>query len=222
MSVTCTIKNYEALKKQIQKMQKAPKKVIDSTLKEVKSKTRGQSWIAQGVAQRYNIKAKEITGQEIGKVAVKGDTLKTLHIEYEGRLLTPTHFGMKPKSPGKGTYTLKYKVMNSGKEFVQPVKKMTKKQRKALGKNFTRSGTQNSPQSPWMLQTTGAKSEDKVSHIPFQRRSQPGKMKYVQKTISLPQMVTEGKNGPMHEEVAQSFNENLEKRFNHYVDKYLK
>lgn len=217
MSVSCTIKNYEALKKQIQKMQKAPKKVIDSTLKEVKAKNRGQSWIAQGVAQRYNIKAKEITGQKIGKVAFKGDTLKTLHIEYGGRLLTPTHFGMTPKKPGKGTYTLKYKVMNSGKEFKQPVQKMTKKQRAALTK-----GSRNSPQSPWMLQTTGAKSEEKVSHIPFQRRSQPGKMKYVQKAISLPQMITEGKDGPMHKEVAQSFNENLEKRFNHYVDKYLK
>lgn len=216
--MTCTIKNYEALKKQIQKMQKAPKKVIDSTLKEVKSKTRGQSWIAQGVAQRYNIKAKEITGQKIGKVAVKGDTLKTLHIEYGGRLLTPTHFGMTPKKPGKGTYTLKYKVRNSGDEFKQPVKKMTKKQRAALGKNFTRSGTHNSPQSPWMLQSASAGSG---TFIPFQRRTQPGKMAFVQRAISLPQMITEGKNGPMHPEVAQSFNENLEKRFNHYVSKYL-
>ena len=219
MAVVCTIKNYEAVKKQIQKMQKAPKKVIESTLKEVKAKNRGQSWIAQGVAQRYNIKAKEITGQKIGKVAFKGDTLKTLHIEYGGRLLTPTHFGMTPKKPGKGTYTLKYKVMNSGKEFKQPVQKMTKKQRAALGKNFTRSGSRNSPQSPWMLQRASAESG---TFIPFQRRKQPGKMEFVQRAISLPQMITEGKNGPMHPEVAQSFNENLEKRFNHYVDKYLK
>lgn len=217
MSVRCEIKNYQALKKQLDKMQKAPKKVIESTLKEIKSKNRGQSWIAQGVAQRYNIKAKEITGQKIGKVSFKGDTIKSLQIEYDGRMLTPIHFGMTPKKPGKGTYTLKYKVMNSGKEFNQTVKKLSKKQRAALAKNFTRSGTRNSPQSPWMLQYTGGGEK----YIPFQRRKQPGKMEYVQRAISLPQMITEGKNGPMHPEVAQSFNENLEKRFNHYVSKYL-
>lgn len=218
MAVVCKIQNYEAIKKQIEKMKKAPKKVIDSTMKEIKSKNRGQSWIAQGVAQRYNIKAKEITGQKVGRVSFKGDGIKNLQIEYEGRLLTPTHFGMAPKKPGKGTYTLKYKVMNSGKEFNQTVKKMSKKQRAALGKNFTRSGSRNSPQSPWMLQRAGAASG---TYIPFQRRTQPGKMRYVQRAVSLPQMITEGKNGPMHQEVAQSFNENLEKRLNHYLEKYM-
>ena len=200
-------------------MQKAPKKVIQSTLKEIKAKNRGQSWIAQGVAQRYNIKAKEITGQKIGKVSFKGDAIKSLQIEYDGRMLTPTHFGMTPKKPGKGTYTLKYKVMNNGEGFKQPVKKLSKKQRAALSKNFTRSGTRNSPKSPWMLQRASAESG---TYIPFQRRSQTGSMEYVMKSISLPQMITEGKNGPMHPEVAQSFNENLEKRFNHYMEKYMK
>jgi hypothetical protein len=66
-----------------------------------------------------------------------------------------------------------------------------------------------------MLQRTGE------TYIPFQRRTQPGKMKFVQRAVSLPQMITEGKNGPFHPEVEQSFNENLEKRFKHYLEKYM-
>ena len=216
MSVTCQIRNYEALKKQIEDMKKAPKKVVESTMKEIKAKNRGQSWIAQGVAQIYNVKPAENTSQKIGKVTFKGDGFKDLSIVYDGRLLTPTHFGMTPKAPGKGTYTLKFKVKKDAPGYQGKAKKLTKKQRKALAKNFTRSGTRNSDHSPIMLMNAGG-----GTYIPFQRKSTNRKDVEAIKAISLPQMITEGKNGPMHPAVAASFNQNLEKRFNHYVKKYM-
>ena len=219
MSVTCQVKNYKALRKQLEDMKKAPEQVIDRTVSDIVK--RGPAWVAKGVSQRYNISSREVTSGKIGTLKFKGDKIKRLQLVYGGRILTPVHFGMRPKEPKNGSYTLKYKVMRDGEGFKQQVKKLSKKQRAALGKNFTREGSRNSPQSPWMLQHTGAKSEDKVQYIPFQRRSQPGKLSFVQKTVALPQMVTEGENGPMHPEVEKSFNENLEKRFNHYVQRYM-
>ena len=94
--------------------------------------------------------------------------------------------------------------------------KLTKKQRAALGKNFTRSGTQNSPKSPWMLQHTGNTKAEGIDYIPFQRRKQPGKFDEVMRTVSLPQMVTQGKNGPLRPEVEARFTEALAKRLEHH------
>lgn len=220
MSVTCQIKNYKALRKRIEDMKKAPRKVINSTFKDIKS--RGPGWIAAGVSEKYNVKARTVTSRKLGTVKFTGNKIDRLQLEYEGRLLTPTHFGMTPKAPKKGGYTVTAEVVKGKrKELGGSVKKLTKKQRRALAKNFTKSGTQNSPQSPVMLMHTGNTKEGGTNYIPFQRVSANPKDIVVIKRISLPQMVTEGKDGPLHPEVERSFNENLEKRFNHHMKRHM-
>ena len=230
MAVTGQVKNLNYLKKEIEKMKKAPKAVLDRTENDIR--VRGPSWIAQGVVERYNIGGgkgkgkKEILGGKIGKLKITGSfAKKTLQLEYSGRRLTPVHFGMKPTikpTPGS-TYTMKWKVLQDGRPMQSKVKKLTKKQRSALGKNFTGQGTRTSERSPWMLQTTGTSNVDKVPYIPFQRTKSTGnKMAHVARAVSLPQMVTKGKNGPFHPEIEKIFNENLEKRFNHHMERLMK
>lgn len=226
--MTCQIKNYKALRKQIEDLKKAPQKVLIETEKEIRKKAPG--WIASGVADRYNLEGgrigdakKAVLSGKIGTTRIKGRLVdSTMRIEYSGRSLTPTHFGMTPiNKPKPGSeYTLKWKVLRGGKGTKAKIKKLTKKQRKALSKNFSSKGSQNSPQSPFMLQPTGAKSEDKVQYIPFQRRGQTEPFRYVARGPALPQMVT-NKDKQLRPEVVKHLNENLEKRFNHFCDRYI-
>ncbi len=229
MSIKIGIKDYKQVIKQLDKMKDAPKKALEATEADIKKRAPG--WIASGVVERYNLEGakgagkKAILSGKVGELEIDGSLQnKTLHLKYSGRLLTPTHFGMSPTTkPASGKqYTLKWKVKRTdGKPFKSHVKKLTKKQKSALAKNFTASGSQNSPRSPWMLQPTGAKSADKVQYIPFQRRGQTEPFNHVAKTLSLPQMIRKGKDGPLHPEVAAHFYENLEKRVTHNLNRYM-
>ena len=210
-------------------MKDAPKRAISSIDADIRKRAPG--WIASGVVDRYNLEGskgagkKVILGGKVGELEIDGSLKeKALRLKYSGRLLTPVHFGMRPTvKPSPGTqYTLKWQVKRTdGKPFRAHIKKLTKKQRAAMGKNFTGSGTQNSPRSPWMLQPTGAKSTDKTQYIPFQRRGQTEPFKHVAKTVSLPQMIRKGKDGPLHPEVAKHLYENLEKRINHNINRHI-
>ena len=227
-SVTCTIKGYQELKKEIQKMRQAPKKVLDGFEGDIKKRAPG--WIAQGVVKRYNLEGsvnegkRAVTNGGIGDLEFNGSIHNgTLSLKYTGRKLSPKHFGMDPTiKPKPGTaYTMKWKVLRGGKGTKKKIKKLTKKQLKNIGRNFTHQSTQNSQRSPWMLQPTGAKDSDKTQYIPFQRRGQTEPFGYVARTVSLPQMVTKGKNGNLHDEIAPIFNEKMENRYNHYVKRYM-
>lgn len=212
MSVTCKIKDYNILQKKLEDMKKAPEKVMKRTLSDVKKRAPG--WVATEVVKAYGVKKAEINGQKIGKVKVEGNSIKTVKIKYTGRVLTPTHFGMTPKAPGPNAYTLKATIARGERKTLGKVKKLTKKQRKALGKNFTRSGTRNSDHSPIMLMHTGAGNADKTQYIPFQRKSTNRKNVEAIKTISLPQMVSSERAAP---NITNAINENLSKRLEHHM-----
>ena len=212
MSVTCQIKDYNILKKKLDEMQKAPKKVINRTLSDVR--TRVPTWVAAEVSKAYGVKKAEINGQKLGKVKVEGNTLQTVKIKYTGRVLTPTHFGMTPKAPGTNAYTLKATIIKGQRSTLGKVKKLTKKQRAALGKNFTRSGTQNSDHSPIMLMSTGNKKVDGTNYIPFQRKSKQRNDVEAIKTLSLPQMVSSERTAP---NITKAINDGLGKRLEHHM-----
>lgn len=214
--------NFDQIYKELEKMQKAPKKVIDQTIKDFKQ--RAPSWVAQEVVKEYNIKKNEITptkgGGKVkaGSTRVQGDTIAQTSIVYRGRVLTPVHFGMMPKTP-RQSYTLKAQVLKGEKKIWGKTKKLTKKQRKNIGRNFTHQSTKTSSKSPIMLMYTGNKQADGINYIPFQRQS--GRRNDVKpiKTVSMPQMVS---NAKVAEGIYKAINEELGKRFNHYVDLYFK
>ena len=212
MSVTCQIKDYKVLKKQMEKMQKAPKMVLKRTLSDVK--TRAPGWVAAEVSKVYGVKKAEITGNKLGRVTVEGDTIQTVKIRYTGRVLTPTHFGMTPKAPGPNAYTLKASIIKEQKATLGKVKKLTKKQKAALAKNLTRSGTQKSDHSPIMLMHTGNAQAGGTSYIPFQRKSKRRSDVEAIKTISLPQMVSSERTSA---NISKAINENLGKRLDQHM-----
>ena len=212
MSVTCEVKNYKLIKKEIDDMQKAPRQVMKSLTAEAKKRVPG--WVATEVAKEYGVKKGEITGQKIGTVRAEGKGFKDVRVVYTGRLLTPTHFSMSPKAPNHGgAYTLKATIVKGQRTTLGKVKKLTKKQRKALVNNFTRSGTQKSDHSPIMLMRANG-----GQYLPFQRKSTKRSDIEAVKTISLPQMVSSERTA---EGIQRAINEGLGKRLDHYMDRYM-
>ena len=210
--VRMAIKNYKTVMKKLEDKKKAPQNVMKAMYSDAKKRVPG--WVATEVTKTYGIKKTDITQKKVGDIKAVGSGIKDLKFVYSGRLLTPTHFSMSPKAPKSGGgYTLKASILKGQKKTLGNVKKLTKKQRASLQR-----GMRNSPQSPWMLQHTGAESADGVQYIPFQRREQPGKMKHVMKTISLPQMVSSERT---KDNIQQAINEGLSKRLDHHMKRYM-
>ena len=210
MPVKCKFDGTKKLREDLAKFEQAPKKAMKATLSDINRRAPG--WIATEVAKQYGVKKGEVNSGSLGKVRVEGDSLETVKVTYTGRVLTPTHFGMTPKAPPAGRgYTLKASIIKGSKATMGKVKKLTKKQRAALAKNFTRSGTQNSTSSPIMLMPTGS------TYIPFQRVSVNRKDVEAIKTLSLPQMVS----GRASDGISKAINENVGKRLNHQLERYI-
>lgn len=207
------VSSYKQTVKALESLQDKSEKVVKRLVSDAKKRVPG--WVASEVTKVYNIKKSEITPAKAGKskktagsVRVNGQTIDGLEIVYRGRPLTPTHFGMTPKAP-KAAYTLKAEIIKGQKKVMGQKKKLTKKQRAALGKNFRRQGTQTSNHSPIMLMPTGANSIEKTQYIPFQRVSADRKDVKAIKTVSLPQMVSSERT---RDDINQAINENLGKR----------
>lgn len=215
MAVTAVIKDYDKLMKEIEGMKKAPKKVMGSLMGDVRKRVPG--WVSTEVSKHYGVKKADITQNKLGQMKIRGDNVQTAQLVYTGRVLTPTHFGMTPKAPGKNAYTLKAEIIRGEKETLGKVKKLTKKQRAALGKNFRKEGTRNSQRSPIMLMHTGNQQAKGTSFIPFQRKSTDRKDVEAIKTVSLPQMIS----GKAAEDITSAINNGLGKRLDHYMERYM-
>lgn len=202
--INISVRDLQRVTRELQATNKKAETFMQRTMSDAKK--RGPGWIAQGVAEEYKTTRKAVTSGKLGKLKVKGD-LKHLTLKYSGQRLDLTQFALTPKTP-RQSYTLKAEVKRGQKITVSQVKKLTKKQRRRLGLNFTHQGTRNSPSSPIMLM----KMPNQDSYHPFQRVSQNRTDLTAKKTVALPQMVTEGENGPLHPAPAKYFNEGLEKR----------
>lgn len=206
-----TIKELESLKG---KSERVIKRLIAD------ARTRIPVWVASEVTQVYNIKKSEITPAKVGQskksagsISVRGETIDGLEIVYRGRVLTPTHFGMTPKAP-RDSYTLKAEIIKGRKSVLGQKYKLTKKQRKALGKNFRRQGAHTSDHSPIMLMGTGNAREGGTNYIPFQRKSTRRTDIQAIKTVSLPQMVSSDRTS---EAINAAINEGIQKRLEQHM-----
>lgn len=217
--IRCSVDTTEVLA-WARALQDNAEQALKATMNDIRK--RGPTWIAKGVAEDYGISAKEVTGGGVVNLSVRGSGFKDLTLQYTGRMLTPTHFHMTPTAPkpGRGGYTIKATIKKGNRATIGKVKKISKKQWANIGRNFTRQGTRNSPESPPMLSYTGNKKLGGTNFIPFQRTKQPGVMDKVIKTIAVPQMIKDG-SGNLKPAVEEQLNTNIEKRFNHYVDRYL-
>ena len=212
MSVRCEIRNYKALLKQLDDQKKAPQKVLKALSSDARKRVPG--WVSTEITKTYGIKKSDISGNKVGDVKVQGDIVKNMKVVYTGRPLTHTHFSMSPKVPKQGgSYTLKATVIKGQRTTLGKVKKLTKAQRAALAKNFTRSGTQRSDHSPIMLMRANG-----GQYLPFQRKSKDRKDIEAIKTVSLPQMVSSERTA---ENIHAAINDGLGKRLDHHMERYM-
>ena len=212
MAVKFYMKGYKNLQKELNNLKKAPQTVLNRTISDAKK--RAPAWVAAEVAKQYGIKKKEVGDGNTSKLKIEGDSIDSVKLVYSGRVLTPTHFNMSPKAPNGGTYTLKAEIIKGEKKTLGKVKKLTKKQRAALGKNFRREGTRSSDHSPIMLMHTGNQRVDGTSYIPFQRKSTNRSDVKAVKGPSVPQMIDSERTAP---NISKAINENLGKRLDHHL-----
>ena len=211
-SISIQIENLRQLVADVQAIEAGGRKAISSTVKDVKARAPG--WIAQEVTAVYNIKKGKITPSSGGKpkkmagsVSVSGETIEELTITYSGRLLTPVHFGMTPKTapPGK-SYTLRMQVV--------------KGQKKVIGRylNTRTPGGPYSERSHNILMGTGNTKAGGVSAIPFQRMSRTRTDIKKFTTISVPSMITSERT---NEKIMTRLQEETAKRLQHNLDRAL-
>lgn len=215
MASASGILNLNEVARRMRQMSENAEKVVELTLKDFKKLAPG--WVAQEVRKEYNVKYATIKpkGGRGASVRAQGDTIGTASLVYKGRVLTPVHFGMTPKAPGKsGRYTLNVEIKKGQKKALGHVKPLTKRQRKNIGRNFTRQGTQNSPRSPIMLMPNGG-----GGYIPFQRRSQRRNDLKAVRTLSMPQMVS---NEKVNETIHKRINEELGKKLDHHMQRLMR
>lgn len=210
-TISMQIENFQQLLADVKAIEGAGKKAITNTLKDVKARAPG--WIASEVVQVYNIKKGEITPSNgkpkkmAGTIRVRGETFEELAFTYEGRLLTPVHFGMTPKAPPQGkSYTLKMQVIKGKKQVI------------GRYKNTRTPGGPFSKRSHNILMGTGNAEADGTNWIPFQRMSPVRTNIEKFTTISVPQMVTSERT---HEAIMTKLTTETSKRLDHHLSRAL-
>ncbi len=229
------ILNARELAKQFDRLEKNAEKAVNHTVKDFKSKAPG--WVSWEVRQTYGIKDQEIRPKtEAGKarkvkyagnVYASGDTLETVTLTYRGRVLTPTHFDMRPKEFDKTYYTISAEIKDGVRKKIGGRKALTKKQKQNIGRNFTKQGKRHARREPIILVHTGAKGEDKVSHIPMRIKKNGKFEKFL--TVSLPQMVGERLpdgtvkgNKKVRDRIDKKIAAEMEERLQHNVERFMK
>jgi hypothetical protein len=181
--------------------------VFEKTLKDMGSRAPGK--VADAVRSVYNIKKSEITCKKgfsktsAGVIKAKGDDLMTFSLTYEGRALTPLHFGMTPKAkPDKKKYKVKAKIKKGKPTVFTPSN--------PEGGVFLAPATKGSSKILAWERYTGNRYD--ISPI---------------KTMSLPQMVGpnpetgEGGNPEVMNMIGESLTELLDKRFNYHMKRHM-
>ena len=156
--------NIDQVVKGLNKDKEQAKKALKRTVSDMRS--RGPGWVSKAVREEYNIKAGDVKAAmhtEKGKgLSFDGEVIDDVALVYKGRVLTPTHFGMRPTSrPAKKSYKVTAEI--------------TKGQRKVLSSKAFLAGT-----------GSGGKQ------IPFERKGASKYPIKAIKTLSIPQMVQDG------------------------------
>ena len=197
--------------------------VFEKTLKDMRSRAPGK--IADAVRSVYNIKKSDLmpTKEETdlkraGTIQARGEDIMSFKLIYEGRKLTPLHFGMTPNQrPEKNKYTVKAKIKKGKATVLKPEKD---KQVVDGGAIFLAPN----PKKPSQILAWERISEyDKNASKEAKRKAKydiRGK-----RTMSLPQMVGPsdegiGGNPIVMKQISDSLSELLDKRFRYHYKKY--
>lgn len=215
MAMRCDVDIEEAIRG-LKEINEDSSKMMKAFMGELRR--RAPTWIAKGISEDYGISAAEAKANS--SMQVSGSGFDSLVLHYQGRRLTPIHFKMTPKQPsslldrrrlvpGAGI-----NLASGGKSEVAQVRARKsyqvsariKKAKKPLGNGKT------------IFLAPAAKSSGKM--IPYKRTPAGPYETDAIHTLSVPQMIKDGQ-GNLKPAVERQLNTNIEKRFNHYVQRYL-
>ena len=172
MQTNVSVPNFAKMLDKLNGLNKDVEKAISRTIADCKQ--RGPAQVTKAVTAVYGIKSSEVTdagkdakrgAKTAGTIKVKGVGIDNVHLIYKGRLLTPVHFSMTPKTrPDNGK---KYKVKAG----------IFKGAKKVLGSGV-------------FLAPSGAAG---TTHIPFKRAGKKRLPIEAIRTVSIPQMITNEK-----------------------------
>ena len=214
-----------SIKADLEKDRENAKKVITRTIGDMRS--RGPGWVSKAVREEYNISASDIKKAvyvaKNGSTEVAGVNVDNVSLTYRGGPLTFSHFGVTPKKapvkkekdriavPGEGVKSDK----PIGKvAMVHPLSPYSISATIKTGAKKVLAGKSGYDGKPFLARANGSPL------MPFQRMNKDRNSLAPLKTISIPQMIESGEGTKPR--IEQAINENLEKRFNHYCDQYLK
>ena len=197
-SMTVSLKGYAKLTQELKALNKDSEAVLRRTTSDFKS--RAPAWVAAAVSETYDIKKSEVSkaktsAKPAGKVEVSGILVDNVQLTFSGRVLTPTHFGMKPKTRPKSTKDENGKTIRKARKYTVTAE-IIRGQRKALGSNV-------------FLGTNKGTGE-----IPFQRTGDSRTPIQAIKTLSIPQMIT---NEKVSAQIQKNIEEGLTKRLDNHV-----
>jgi hypothetical protein len=187
------ISNIERVLMQISGQQKVLAKALEATTKDFKS--RAPSKISKRIREVYGVKTADIKATQKGArtngtINVAGINVDNVELAYSGRLLTPTHFNMTPKTrPASKKYTVKATIKKGHKTVLS---------------------------SRAFLALSGKAGS---IQIPFQRVGTSRYPIKAIKTLSVPQMITNETDG-VAENISKDINELLNSRLEHNIKRF--
>ena len=185
--------NIDQVIKGLDQEKELSKKALQRTVGDMR--TRGPGWVSKAVREEYNIKAGDVKAamhtEKGGAISFGGVVVDDVSLVYKGRVITPTHFGMKPTArPARRSYTVTSEIKKGARKALSSI--------------------------AFLAHSNGGASKS----LPFQREGASRLPIEAIKTLSVPQMVQDGK-ADLKPAVEKTINENLEKRFHHYMQLYL-
>ena len=162
---------------------------------------RAPGWIRKAIRKDYTVEASEIkkamqTPKKNGTFEIAGIVVDSIVFTYKGRMLTPIHFNMRPKSrPSSRKYNLSAEIKRGNR-------------RRLIGKSEY--------ERPAFLAPT--KSGGGVQ-IPWQREGKARLPIVPIKTLSVPQMISSQKE--VKPNVQKAINEGFAKRAWHQVERFV-
>ena len=217
-SINIAIEGAEDLKDKLAKMNKQSETVVKRTVSDFKS--RAPAWVSAAVTEYYAIKKSDVKGamtgvkKGIGKIKVAGVTVDEISLVYSGRLLTPTHFKMKPTAPPakRAKDTRLIPGQNVKSDAVGDVATVTPLAPYQVTAEIKKGHRVTFPGQTFLGTNKGA------GYIPFQRQSEERTDIKSIKTVSIPQMIT---NEQVGEEIKKKIDEGLSKRLEHHLQQEL-
>lgn len=125
MQLNITIPGLDAVLSKAKGTKNDIDKAVSQTMKDCKARAPAQ--VTKAVTAVYGIKSSEVTAagkaakggaKTVGEIKIAGVSLQNIQLTYRGRLLTPTHFTMTPRTRPQGgkKYTVKAAIYKGNKK----------------------------------------------------------------------------------------------------------